>query len=849
MTWEELQEALAGQPPPASAHGNNAGPSTAGVPEHDAAYASEVVSMVQQGPLGQRLATPLEPPAGQAQQGAGKKRHREPKEPKEPKAGSSSKSGAAKRGKGAAAAVDGATIAVDDFNYLKLPSMCDILEGQAKRDNKSIKQLLYHFKLQLDNASGLEDSEKQKLSREHVRKTAAATMDPTSMRGLPDEEYKTAYGLVLQSSEALPLTFWVNVLHREFQRMCGDSSQTNLPNLLSFLSLGQPTRSLDEARGKNPPQTLAEVPEHLLRPPQRVQVCAKVLLKVVIPAVAAKKDSIQNDVLQLRSSLLPALESTMEKCNGDANPIADATSIRQCVLALAAPFQNDFITSEQLQILTAMKYPKLEHEKVLQVCLDDVWWRSELRSALEKGIYEVQEGPGVKELCDKLGQPGLGDSDFVAALRKLMSDGGFKLWREKMRKIATESLLENMAKQCDDKLTECHLRALSRSREDGVEQTTLATLKEASACLAWLEDILDREENKSPLFSRFGTLLQRTRLEELNVDAQWRLSSGLAHMQKFLAAPFLTEEALAHVSADLEKCRGLRFENCEDADTALNFAEACLFRAPDWKQGARVAAVVLAFVHVSPLSHKQSVLGLTADYVIKVAALDSSDSQPDPLDHDAETLEKTKKEVEDAFAEGNLGAPADSMKDWASISEALKQAQARSASEKAQHFEEQQKPIVKSITEMWQLINRPETQQGWKHHLPENPEWSDVVREIEYSFWRRNSHTSKQAIMEQANAKYKQLTIAFTNFEKTCKKRGVDIPESLRNSVTAVKTATEIADCEEYFVRKIETPDNKTAAKLMKRKVQIAMMNTFKYDPDVHPLIRDRVDKFIKDES
>jgi hypothetical protein len=35
----------------------------------------------------------------------------------------------------------------------------------------------------------------------------------------------------------------------------------------------------------------------------------------------------------------------------------------------------------------------------------------------------------------------------------------------------------------------------------------------------------------------------------------------------------------------------------------------------------------------------------------------------------------------------------------------------------------------------------------------------------------------------------------------------------------------------------------------MKRKVQIAMMNTFKSDPDVHPLIRDRVDKFIKDEN
>ena len=149
---------------------------------------------------------------------------------------------------------------------------------------------------------------------------------------------------------------------------------------------------------------------------------------------------------------------------------------------------------------------------------------------------------------------------------------------------------------------------------------------------------------------------------------------------------------------------------------------------------------------------------------------------------------------------------------------------------------------------MWQLINRPETQQGWKHHLLENLEWSDVVREIEYSFWRSNSYTSKQAIMEQANAKYKQLTIAFPNFEKTCKKRGTDIPESLRNSVAAVTTATEIADCEEYFVRKIETPDNKTAAKLMKRKVQIAMMNTFEYDPDVHPLIRDRVDKFIKDE-
>ena len=277
MTWEQLQEALQKpqHPNTAAGSGDNVGPPEASVHNGNG---EEVVSMVTTCPLGQRLAVPMETdtydvPGPSPME---KKRKREPKDGKEPRApkeskgAAASRSGASKKNRGAAAAADGALAPADDPNYLNLPSMIDILTGQAKRGKFTIKQLLYHFKLQLDNVVGLEKSEMDKLSKEHLHKSAAATMDPTSMRGLPDDEFKKAYTLVLQSPEPLPSAFWANVLHNTFERSLDEQ-----PTVLSVLSLEQPTRTLHEARTQHPPQKLSEIPEYLLRTPQRVEVCAE----------------------------------------------------------------------------------------------------------------------------------------------------------------------------------------------------------------------------------------------------------------------------------------------------------------------------------------------------------------------------------------------------------------------------------------------------------------------------------------------------------------------------------------------------------------------------------------------
>lgn len=850
MTWEQLQASLrkpatAGDTP--ATGGNNAGPAEASVPS---AENPEVVSMVGLSALGQRLTAPMETESQDARGTAAATKKRPKEQPKEPKQASR---GSKKHRKAAGvAAVDGGEIEKDDPNYLKLPSMNNILAGTATRDKKTIKQLLYHFSLQLDNATTLETSERNRLGKELLRKTAAATLDPTSIRKLPEEEYKHSYALVLQSSEELPPCFWVNVLHREFERMKGESSKNSVSD---FLSLEGPPRTLDEARAKGPAQRLAEVPMYWLRPPQRVQVCAQLLLKTVVPVLAAQKQGSSKDILQMRSSLLPALDSMM-KGDGDAipmAPMAEMSSIRQCVLAMSAPFQKELMSGEQLQVLTAVKNPKEEHEKVLHESFDDTWWRLELRSTIEKGIYEVQEGPGVQDLHAKLGGPRLEDSEFMSALKQIMSESGFALWRLKMRKIVTDSVLEDLAKQCDEKLTEWEARA------GNPEPSTVSQLQEVCACVAWLEDILDREEKKSEVFSRFGALLQRTRQLEVKADAKLRLSSGLVRMEECLKAPALTSAALAAVSADFAQCRGLRFEQSEDADTAWNFAQTCLSQAPDWKQGARVASSVLASAPDPSMSPKRSVLGLTVDYVTQVAALEVSDGVSEPVAQgqesnaspNVEELEKTKQNVEAAYVSNDLGVPADYVKDWDDICKFLEQAQAKASREKADYIEQQQKPIVARIEEIWQLILRQE--KSWKDHLPENPEWSDVVREIEYSFWRRRSGTNTQqttkTIMDEVNDKYTKLTSQFSKFQKMCEKNGIQMPDGLSERVTAVKTATETADCEEYFVRKLEMADNKTADKLTKRKVRIATMNSFKYDQDIHPLIRARVDKFIADES
>ena len=267
MTLQGLRQALQPPAPPTQAPG--AGLSEAGAPAAaDGGDDANIVSMVSDGAtqaLAQRLAAPQSAapqapgavpavPSGARVLGGQGKRARVPVSPQE-------KAGGQKRQRVSARSVtaDGP----EDSNYLKLPSMADILSGDGNRGGKSIKTLLYHFKLQLDNAHGLPSSEQQRLSKEHLRKTAAAQLERASMRALPAVEFAAAYRLVAQAADDLPLIFWVNVLDREFKQKF--DAPRFVPDLGAFLSLGAASRTLEECRTRGSPQSLAEIPEVCLK--------------------------------------------------------------------------------------------------------------------------------------------------------------------------------------------------------------------------------------------------------------------------------------------------------------------------------------------------------------------------------------------------------------------------------------------------------------------------------------------------------------------------------------------------------------------------------------------------------
>ena len=184
------------------------------------------------------------------------------------------------------------------------------------------------------------------------------------MRALPAVEFAAAYRLVAQAADDLPLIFWVNVLDREFKQKF--DAPRFVPDLGAFLSLGAASRTLEECRTRGSPQSLAEIPEVCLKQPQRLEVCYRVLLQTVIPALTEMKGDGARSLLGLRDSLLSELPSAQARDGGKDASRLFALQIRQCALALAVPFQNELITGEQLEILTAVRSPKEEHEKVLQ---------------------------------------------------------------------------------------------------------------------------------------------------------------------------------------------------------------------------------------------------------------------------------------------------------------------------------------------------------------------------------------------------------------------------------------------------------------------------------------------------
>ena len=142
----------------------------------------------------------------------------------------------------------------------------------------------------------------------------------------------------------------------------------------------------------------------------------------------------------------------------------------------------------------------------------------------------------------------------------------------------------------------------------------------------------------------------------------------------------------------------------------------------------------------------------------------------------------------------------------------------------------------------------------WQKDLPSSAAWPDVVREIEYRFWRgggaseptaTDSASSSKAekpgiVMNKLDALYLRADNLWTEHCGKCKARGQETPSALAAKWSELKIQCQVINTEEYCVRQYEDLGNASVKKLRKRQTQ-AVSQEVKFWDRVHPLVTAKV--------
>jgi hypothetical protein len=121
---------------------------------------------------------------------------------------------------------------------------------------------------------------------------------------------------------------------------------------------------------------------------------------------------------------------------------------------------------------------------------------------------------------------------------------------------------------------------------------------------------------------------------------------------------------------------------------------------------------------------------------------------------------------------------------------------------------------------------------NWKEKLLQEPTWSDIVKEIEYVFWKGSGERTP---IQRLDDMFDRCTNAYEKYKAECVLPGATASDPMCDKWTSLEKISLALNTAEYFVRHIEDPGPTTEKELAERQSQAVKFYTL-----VHPIIQER---------
>ena len=332
----------------------------------------------------------------------------------------------------------------------QLPSLALFVLGKGGVGDKSAKQVLYHYKLNLDSQRReLEAHEFQKRKKEWQRAVMGAALAHDVIKTLSDEEFRAGYAGVCSGAGVadLPVEFWANILRRALRPAEMDPEEA-AKALSVERECGVEARSAEAARENGPPMSISDIPLAWVKDEDRKALCEQLFTQGFMSDFAGLREASSPHFRALRNVLLPQLESGVAASSAEVGAPTPASIVRDYILLFSSPFQTDPLTKEQMQLIVEASSPgraAATHIKLMHELLDDAWWQKQMKPVKK---FSMTETTHASKITQVLGGLASGSSEEAAeAWATLMADSGWRAWWPGMREPLADRLISAMIEQ------------------------------------------------------------------------------------------------------------------------------------------------------------------------------------------------------------------------------------------------------------------------------------------------------------------------------------------------------------------------------------------------------------------
>ena len=550
------------------------------------------------------------------------------------------------------------------------------------------------------------------------------------------------------------------------------------------------------------PTCIKDIPKHKLSEAERWSLARQLWSELLFPILLSQQvASTADEVVPKHIVTLQRCQEVFAQAKAEGS---DAAAVRDCFSVVCCPWQRAPFTREQLNLLRHMFEPEdaPEHLQVISE-LSHATWKTLFKKTMAYTIAEVQHGPKVQESMQALSQRGLGlDDAWKSAWETIMST--WDKWSTVFRPHVLAELRENM---------KAHITARLGGISDAAPERVAGECEELVRLCTWLEG----GDRTSEAWRRLHNDAKQALLKATEAD-RW---TSLATLVRSLSDKSEWDEHLDDLVSKCEACEGLA-GNAEDAKIFPALAEKILKSDRMTLERARLAENLLAFVKVGDASELADNADATTTKLLRQAAHVcrlaqtiglGCTSDPDNVPENVLVAHAEYIKAEKMFSESCSAASVDKtnlVTKWETMESCVE----KFVTKRKQASEAKVMKLLKEATDAIAKLSARCVEVAWKGKVADNAPWADIVREVEYAFWKGNG---SMKVTDELDGLYCTSSRAWEAYEKEVQRLQGQVDTKAKGEWEQTGTFAMVLCTEEYMVRQIEEKGDQAEKKLSRR--------------------------------